>query len=187
VAGAWLANSTLGSVSGSDCLSTSLQTAAGRRDVFTTAVTQQGATLGATIASQGNGTLCAYSGSAFGTAVSLQLTSCQSGRVTGLSCGDGQPRELQLASGTLTATADAQAGTGSGRDVTTWNVLQPGGTVPVGTLTMSANFTWIFLGLPSSDYHVFTGNVFPGYADGTISIPADPNQFCLPCGWFVGP
>jgi hypothetical protein len=186
VAGAWLANSTLRSADGGDCLGSTLQAAAGRRDVFTAAIVQQGATLGATIGSQGNGTLCAYSGSASGTSVTLQLSSCQVNRVAGVPCGDGQLRDLQLASGTITAAADARMGTGAGRDVTTWSVFQPGAHAAIGSLTVTADFTWNFLGLPSSDYHVFTGTVFPGYADGTIVIPADPNPFCVKCGWFFG-
>jgi hypothetical protein len=86
--------------------------------------------------------------------------------------------------GTLTANVNTAVGTGDGIETSTWNVSVPGGAAPIGTLSLTANFTWVFLGVPSSDYHVFTGTVFPGYADGTISIPADPNPFCAKCGWF---
>jgi len=58
------------------------------------------------------------------------------------------------------------------------------GMVVVGVLSLRSTFTWVYLGLPSADYHEFTGTVFPGYADGTITIPADPNPWCSPCGWF---
>jgi len=187
VAGAWLANSTLASASGGECVGSLVQAASGRRDVFTSAMRQQGTTLDATVASQGNGTLCAYGGSVSGSSVTLQLSACQAGHVAAVACSDGQLRDVQLTSGTITATVDAAQGTGRGRDVTTWTVTQPGGGTALGTLTVTADFSWIFLGLPSSDYHVFTGTIFPGYADGTISIPADPNAFCAKCGWFVAP
>jgi len=92
--------------------------------------------------------------------------------------------DVQLVNGAIAANVDAQLGTGSGRETSSWTIYVAGTTTPVDTLTLSANFTWIFLGLPSSDYHVFTGTIFPGYDDGTISIPADPTPFCSKCGWF---
>ena len=184
VAGAWLANSTLAAVSGGECVGARLQGAAGSRDVFLTALKQSGAALEATVTSQGNGTSCAYTGTASGGSVSMTLSSCQAGRVPGVPCGGGATRDLQLVGGTLTANVNAAVGTGTGTDVSTWSVLMPGGNAQVGTLTLTANFVWTFLGVPSSDYHTFTGTVFPGYEDGTISIPADPNPFCARCGWF---
>jgi len=185
VAGAWLANSTLASASGGECVGSLLQTGAGTsRDVFLTALKQNGASLEATVTSQGNGTSCAYAGTASGGAVSMTLSSCQVSRVPGVRCAGGAVRDLQLICGTLTANVNAAVGMGSGTDVSTWNVFAPGGNAQVGTLTLTANFTWTFLGVPSSDYHTFTGTIFPGYEDGTISIPADPNPFCAKCGWF---
>jgi hypothetical protein len=184
VGGAWLANSTLASVNGGDCVGTLLQSAAGSRDVFLTALKQTGSLLNATVTSQGNGTSCAYSGSSNGGAVRLSLSTCQTSRVPGVRCANGAMRDLQLVGETLTANVNTAVGTGTGTDASTWSVLVPGSASPVGTLSLSANFTWTFLGLPSSDYHTFTGTVFPGYEDGTISIPADPNPFCAKCGWF---
>jgi len=185
VAGAWLANSTLASASGGECVGSLLQNGAGTsRDVFLTALKQNGASLEATVTSQGNGTSCAYAGTASGGAVSMTLSSCQVSRVPGVRCAGGAVRDLQLVGGTLTANVNAAVGMGSGTEVSTWNVFAPGGNAQVGALTLTANFTWTFLGVPSSDYHTFTGTIFPGYEDGTISIPADPNPFCAKCGWF---
>jgi hypothetical protein len=184
VAGAWLGNSTLATVSGGECVGSLLQSAPGGRDVFLTALKQTGSSLDATVTSQGNGTICAYAGSSAGGAVTLSLSTCQASRVPSVRCANGAVRDLQLVGGTLTANVNVAVGTGTGTDMTSWSVLSPGSTSPVGTLTLSANFTWTFLGVPPSDYHVFTGTVFPGYADGTISIPSDPNPFCARCGWF---
>ncbi len=98
--------------------------------------------------SQGNGTSCAYAGTASGGAVSMTLSSCQASRVPGVRCAGGAVRDLQLVGGTLTANVNAAVGMGSGTDVSTWNVFAPGGSTPVGTLTLTANFAWTFLGVP---------------------------------------
>lgn len=181
VSGAWVGNSTLAAVGGGECVGSALQSAIGNRDVFTTALTQHGAALEATVASPGNGTTCAYAGTVDGNAVSLSMTSCQTDRVS-VQCNDGSARDLQLRAGTI-AVGVSNRTTGTGTDTSTWNVMAPGSAISVGTLTLTARFTWNFLGLPSSDYHVFTGTVFPGYADGTITIEGT-DVFCLPCGWF---
>ena len=161
-----------------------LQATSGSRDTFTIALKQDGTALEATVASQGNGTSCAYSGSVAGDALTLHSTSCQADRVPRVRCSNGELRDLQLASSVITANVNSQVGTGAGREASSWNVFLSGTASSVGTLTLVADFRSIFLGLPASDYHVFTGTIFPGYADGTISIPADPNPFCSKCGWF---
>ena len=180
--GAWVGNSMLAAANGGECVGSTLQTAIGSRDVFTTALKQRGAVLEATVASQGQGTSCAYSGTVDGTAVALAMTSCQADRVAGVPCSNGTVRDLQLRAGTIAVNVSSQT-TATGTDTTTWDVIAPGTAVSVGSLTLTARFTWIFLGLPSSDYHVFTGTIFPGYADGTITIEGT-DAFCLPCGWF---
>jgi len=109
VSGAWVANSTLAAVSGGDCVGATLQTAIGRRDVFTTALKQSGAMLEATVSSPGNGTSCAYSGTLDGNTVALALTSCQADRVV-VPCGDGSVRDVQLRAGTIGSDARALGG-----------------------------------------------------------------------------
>jgi hypothetical protein len=183
IAGAWVADSTLTAASGGECVGASLQNAIGRRDVFLSALAGE-TTIDATITSEGNGTSCAYAGSNSGGAISLKMTSCRLGQVATVSCVDGQRRDLQLVNASLTASADSRLGTGSGVDTTTWNVFASGTSQAVGVLTTTATFSWVFLGVPASNYHQFTGTVFPGYADGTITIPDDPNPWCRPCGWF---
>jgi hypothetical protein len=182
IAGAWVANSTLAAVSGGECVGSTLEAALGSRDVFTTALQQAGTALEATVASQGNGTSCAYAGTVGSNLVALNMTTCQNDRVIGVRCGSGALRDLQLVSGAIAARVSART-SGAGTDTSTWNVFVSGTTPPVATLTLTASFSWIFLGVPSSDYHVFTGTIFPGYADGTISIEGT-DAFCSPCGWF---
>ena len=182
VSGAWLANSTLVSASGGECVGATLLAADAPRDIFTTALRQSGSNLEATVASAANGTSCAYTGTTESSRLVLNLTTCQTSRVTAARCANGALRDLQLSSGTIVATVNGQS-SGSGTDTSTWSVFERGGATPIGSLTLTARFTWNFLGVPSSDYHVFTGTVFPGYADGTITIEGT-DTFCLPCGWF---
>jgi len=183
VSGAWLGSSTLASVSGGECIGATLQPAVGSaRDVFTTALRQTGSTLEATIASAANGTSCAFAGALDGAAATMTLTSCQTDRFTGARCSNGETRDVQLISSSISASVRAGASS-SGTETSTWNVYAPGTATPLGTLTIVGRFAWAFLGLPSSDYHVFTGTIFPGYADGTISIEGT-DIFCQPCGWF---
>jgi hypothetical protein len=183
VAGAWIANSMLSSVSGGECVGADLLRNLGRRDVVLAALAGQ-SSIDATITSQGNGTSCAYAGTNDSGVLNLTMTRCQSAPVINVSCSTGVRRNVQLVTATLQARADSRLGAGAGSEVAVWNVADAGSQQAVGALSLSSTFTWVFLGLPSSDYHVFTGTVFPGYADGTISIPADPNPWCLPCGWF---
>jgi hypothetical protein len=183
VAGAWVANETLVTASGGDCVGVDLAQAGARRDRVLMALSGQ-STMNATITSEGNGTSCAYSGSNQSGTLSLTMTACQASRVAGILCTGGLRRDLQLVGGAVQASADSRTGTGSGTETTTWNVTPAGSSGLVGVLSVRSTFTWVYLGLPSADYHEFTGTVFPGYADGTITIPADPNPWCLPCGWF---
>jgi hypothetical protein len=183
VSGAWIANSMLTAVTGGECVGADLGNAIGRRDVFLAALDGQ-SSIDATITSQGNGITCEYVGPNANGALTLTMTRCQSARVTNVPCSAGGVRDLVLASAALQARADSRVGSGSGSDLTVWNVFISGSQQPVGVLNLTETFSWVYLGLPASNYHVFTGTVFPGYADGTISIPADPNPWCYPCGWF---
>jgi hypothetical protein len=49
---------------------------------------------------------------------------------------------------------------------------------------VSSQFTWNVLGIPHNDFHIFDGSILPGYVDGTVIIPEEPNPFCTKCGWF---
>ena len=182
VAGAWIGNSTLDAVSGGECVGSTLQAAIGSRDIFTAALKQAGNMLDATVTSQGNGTSCAYRGTVGGGALVLTMASCQADRVISVRCGNGALRDLQMQADGITANVDLRTGS-TGMDTSAWMVSVAGTAVPVGLLTLTAHFTWTFLGLPAADYHVFTGTIFPGYADGTISIEGT-DTFCAPCGWF---
>lgn len=182
VSGVWLGHSTLTAASGGECVGARLQAATGGRDVFAAPIGQTGSQLVARVAYQGNGTECAFAGSAAGEAVSLSMTSCRLGRVLSVRCSDGALRDIEMVTNRIAARASN--GTGGGTETSTWSVSPPGGATSLGVLTVTATFTWNVLRLPNSDFHVFDGSILPGYVDGVITIPEEPNPFCLLCGWF---
>jgi hypothetical protein len=182
VFGVWIGNATLTAVSGGECVGRALESAVGRRDVFAASITQRGADIDATVAYQGNRTSCALAGRAASGAISLNLTGCHSGRIEGLRCSNGDARALEMVTGRVTA--EARNGTGTGADVSTWNVFPAGEREPVGTLTLTATFRWNLSRLPPSDFHIFDGSILPGYVDGVVTIPEEPDPFCTTCGWF---
>jgi hypothetical protein len=181
VSGVWMAHATLTSVSGGACVGSALQASIGNRDIFAAQIQQSNASLTATVNSQGNQTSCSYTGSTSGGAVTLNLSSCQAGRVAAFRCADGTRYDLQLVADRITAQASSA---GPGTSTSTWNVLAAGTASPVTTLTLSAEFRWNPLGIPHNDFHVFDGSVLPGYVDGIVVIPEEVNPFCEKCGWF---
>ena len=182
VSGVWVGHSTLTSASGGECAGDLLGDRIGARDLFVAHVIQSGDTLDAGVTNQGNTMSCEFAGGLEGTTLDLTLTSCRSGRVRTLQCKGGALRELELLSRRIVARASN--GTGSGTDTSSFSVKVAGSAAPVGTLSLTASFTWNVLGLPSSDFHVFDGSVRPGYVDGTIVIPDETEPFCVECGWF---
>ena len=181
VSGVWMSHATLTSVSGGACVGGALQTSVGNRDIFAAQIQQSNASLTATISSQGNQTSCAYTGTANGSSVTLNLSSCQAGRVAAFRCADGTRYDLQLVADRISAQASSA---GPGTSTSTWNVMAAGSSAPVSTLTLSAEFRWNALGIPHNDFHVFDGSVLPGYVDGIVVIPEEVNPFCERCGWF---
>jgi hypothetical protein len=182
VSGVYVGHSTLTSASGGECAGALLSERIGARDVFAAHILQSGSSLDAGVTYQGSAMSCELSGALQGNNLDLTLTSCRSGRTRTLQCTGGALRELELLSRRLVARASN--GTGSGSDTWTFSVKVPETSTSVGTLSLTASFTWNELGLPSSDFHVFDGSVRPGYVDGTIVIPDETEPFCVECGWF---
>ena len=181
VSGVWMAHATLTAVNGGACVGTALQASIGNRDIFAALIQQSNTSLTGTVSSQGNQTSCSHTGSVNGSAVTLNLSSCQAGRVTAFRCADGTRYDLQLVSDRVTGQATSG---GLGTSTSIWNVMPAGSTAAVSTLTLSAEFRWNMLGIPHNDFHVFDGSVLPGYVDGNIVIPEEVNPFCEKCGWF---
>jgi hypothetical protein len=176
-----MAHATLASVSGGACGGSALQSSIGSRDIFAALIQQSNSDLTGSLNFQGNQTSCSYAGTVSGATVSLNLTSCQAGRIVGVRCADGSRYDLQLVADRVAAQARSA---GPGTSTSTWNVLAPGSTVPAAVLTLSAEFRWNLLSIPHSDFHVFDGSVQPGYVDGVVVIPEEVNPFCEKCGWF---
>jgi hypothetical protein len=176
-----MAHATLTSVSGGACVGSALQSSIGNRDIFAALIQQSNTSLNGTVNSQGNQTSCSYTGGAAGATLNLTLSSCQAGHVASFRCADGTRYDLQQVADRITAQASSG---GQGTSTSTWNVLLPGNTTPVASLTLSAQFQWNPLGIPHSDFHVFDGSILPGYVDGVVVIPEEVNPFCEKCGWF---
>ena len=176
-----MAHSTLTSVSGGACVGSALQASIGNRDIFAAQIQQSNTSLTGTVSSQGNQTSCSYTGSVSGSAITLNLSSCQAGKVAAFRCADGTRYDLQLVADRMTAQGSSA---GPGTSTSTWNVMVAGTTAPVSALTLSAQFQWNPLGIPHNDFHVFDGSVLPGYVDGIVVVPEEVNPFCEKCGWF---
>lgn len=182
VSGVWMGHITLRSASGGECVGGTLQASLGSRDIFAAHIQQADRNLNATVGYQGNQTSCAFTGTANGGGVNLNMMSCEADRVRSFRCANGEVRDLQLVADTMTA--GASNGYGAGTETSSWRVVAPGSAATVGTLTISADFVWNMLGIPHNDFHVFDGSVLPGYVDGTVVIPEEVNPFCDKCGWF---
>ena len=182
VSGVWIGNATLTSVSGGECVGQTLAGAIGSRDMFAASVRQSATDLAATVAYQGNRTSCALSGTVSDTRVGLSLTSCHAGRIERFSCSNGAVRDLVMMSDRITAAAIN--GTGTGSDVSSWNVLEAGGSAPLAVLTVGAEFRWNISRIPHDDFHIFDGSILRGYVDSVVTIPEEDDPFCIRCGWF---
>jgi hypothetical protein len=182
VSGVWIGKATLTAVSGGECVGPTLASAVGSRDMFAASIKQAATDLTATVAYQGNRTSCALAGRVNTGRVGLDLASCHAGRIERFSCSNGAVRELAMLTDRLSAAS--VNGTGTGSDISTWNVFEPGGSVPVGVLTVTADFRWNISRLPHDDFHIFDGSILPGYVDGVVTIPEEPDPFCTRCGWF---
>jgi hypothetical protein len=182
VAGVWIGNATLSAVSGGDCMGPTLASAIGSRDMFAASIKQAASDITATVAYQGNRTSCVLAGTAGSERVGMTLTSCHLGRIERLACRNGALRDLGMLSDRITAAT--VNGTGTGTDVSTWNVFEAGGNVPLGVLTLTAEFRWNISRVPHDDFHIFDGSILRGYVDSVVTIPEEPDPFCTRCGWF---
>ena len=159
-----------------------LQSALGSRDIFSARIEQSASDLAASITFQGNGTSCVFRGTVADATLDLTLSSCPAGRKEAFVCPGGAIRDLEIVSARVAARNNG--GTGMGTDTTTWNVFARGSTTAIGTLTATSQFIWNVLGIPHDNFHIFDGSIFPGYVDGVVIIPEEPNPFCTECGWF---
>jgi len=180
--GVWIGKATLSAVSGGECVGPTLASAIGSRDMFAASIRQAAADVTATVAYQGNRTSCVLSGTVGDARVGMNLTSCHAGRIERLTCSNGVMRDVGMLSDRITAAV--VNGTGTGTDVSTWNVFEAGGTVPLGVLTLTAEFRWNISRLPHDDFHIFDGSILTGYVDSVVTIPEEPDPFCTRCGWF---
>ena len=103
VSGAWIGHSTLTSVSGGECVGSTLAAAVGSRDIFSARIQQNESELAASLTYQGNRTSCVYRGSTANGALNLNFTSCPAGRIETFVCSNGDVRQLEIVGTRVTA------------------------------------------------------------------------------------
>jgi hypothetical protein len=138
VAGTWLGEQTVGSLTGGECLGPVLQDLVGLPSQFRGTLTQSGRTVTATLNIQHTGGVCTFTGSIDGNVLVLTATGCTESKVAGVSCPNGELRDVLPASETLQATISSN--TISGSAVENLNVLVSGTSTSVGTLLGMSSF-----------------------------------------------
>ena len=128
VSGAWIGNSTLTSVSGGECVGSTLAAAIGSRDIFSARIQQTDNDLAASLTYEGNRTSCVYRGNTNNQSISLTMTSCPDGRIETFVCSNGDVRRLEIVDARVSVQNDNR--TGRGTDTTTLNVYAAGSTDP---------------------------------------------------------
>ena len=139
IEGVWNGPMTLVSTNGGECAAGVVTTFLPINDVGTVTVAEGDNGLLATLTMESTGLACKYSGTASGTSLAMNATSCDR---TGLiiRCIEDVSRELRLVGSSVTATWDGSQM--SGRAVSTYNVFTTGNSpIGVGSLVAAHNFT----------------------------------------------
>jgi hypothetical protein len=139
VGGNWTGTTILTGVTGGECIGALLQGTVGSNAGVSVSIQQTGASFTATINSQATGLSCSYSGSVSGSAVMMNLTSCQANAILGIHCPNGALRDMVLIGSSLTGALSGD--TIAGTEAETWNVVVAATTSGVGTLGSSESFT----------------------------------------------
>jgi hypothetical protein len=85
------------------------------------------------------GSTCVYTGTTRANAIQLTATSCSAFDSVGAACASGALRNLRLQTSSITAMVSGTSMTGT--EVETTNVIVPGTTTSVGTLTITSAFS----------------------------------------------
>ena len=139
LAGTWAFTLQLTSASGGECVGADLQ-GQSLRDTGTLEISQNGASLTATLRSDLVGGACSYGGTATGNSFVLNLTGCDAGTVqVGYLCASGGIRDIEYTTNAINATVSGTQATGT--SVETYNVNVGNTSTRVGVLTMNWGFT----------------------------------------------
>jgi hypothetical protein len=140
IEGVWSGPMTLLAASGGECVGGVIPSFLPSTDQGTVTLTQNGASLEATMTTESTGLACKYSGTATTSSLAMNATSCDR---TGLvvSCIGGQARELRLVGSSIAASWDGNQI--SGQATTTYNVFTPPQGIQngVGSLVARHSFT----------------------------------------------
>jgi len=139
VAGVWNFSATLSSVTGGECIGTTIQPSVGNVVRGTISITQTGATLTATTRASTDGSSCTYTGTAGQNSFALGWQTCDAGRQIGATCTNGARRDFNMVTNSINATKSGN--TLAGTQAESFNVLVAGTNTNVGVLVLNANFT----------------------------------------------
>ena len=139
IAGDWLGEETVASLSGGECLASALEKdLVGFPSQFIGSITQTGNSVTATLDIDHTGAVCTYSGTINGSSLTLDMTACTSSSTTAVICPAGGRRNLRLLSEHMTAAiAEDRI---SGHFAESDNILVAGSTISVGTLGTNGSF-----------------------------------------------
>jgi hypothetical protein len=132
LSGAWLGEQSVTSMAGGECLEPLFDEVLALPSQFRATFTQSGRSVTATLDIDHSGAVCSYAGSIDGNVLHLAAISCTPSKTVGLSCANGNLRDLLLTSETLQAdvTGNAMIGhatenalivaSGTAREVSKW-------------------------------------------------------------------
>lgn len=137
VGGVWTGSVTQTSVSGGECIGTTLAASNGSADHYTVTIAQAGTALTGTATSQTSGQTCNYAGTAGTNTITFNVTSCPTVGFR-LTCSNGVQRDMYLNSRNLTASLNGSALVGTVGE--SWNVYVAGATVnPLAGMNITYN------------------------------------------------
>ena len=140
IAGVWRGTARTASTSGGECFAATFASTVGGSGPITVAVSQSGASVGATVTSDANGGNYTYSGSVGQSAISLTGSSCSACNFIGAHCPSSTAtRDIKLQTLSVSGTVSGSVMTGTQSE--TYNVFVAGTTTAVGTLVLSSTFT----------------------------------------------
>jgi hypothetical protein len=139
VAGVWLGEQTIASLTGGECLAGPLEDLVGLPGQFHATITQSGTSITATLDIDHTGAVCTYTGIVSGDSIDLHATACTPSKQLALQCSSGDLRDVRQVSEVVHGTV--QGSTIAGVAVETDNVLVSGTTTSIGPLIFSTTIT----------------------------------------------
>lgn len=137
VGGLWTGTATRTSVTGGECVGSLLRNASESPRISVT-IEQTGSSLTAKVSNVLYGTVCTYAGSAANNTISLNMQSCQGGKLSSIKCLNGDLRDMEVVGGAITGTLDGNSI--GGPEEQTWNTFVSGTATATGPMVVHSAF-----------------------------------------------